>query len=207
MTTPQYSSDIAFTPAVKAIQSRKGSRHAYSRMEEGGSWATQITPEIKDFIEAQTSIFMATTNAQGQAYIQHRGGPAGFLHVIDASTIALADFVGNRQYISSGNLAENDKAHLFLIDYVNRQRVKIWGTAKVVEGDEALEASLMPVDYKARVEHVIVFKVAAWDANCPKHIPQRFEATDVQQALAERDQRIEALEQEVALLRAGRPAQ
>lgn len=133
-------SDVAFTPAVKAIQARKGSRHAYARMEQSGGWETTITDELADFIAAQTSVFLATVNLQGQPYIQHRGGPAGFLKVLDAHTVALVDFAGNKQYISSGNLSENPKAHLFLMDYAHRQRIKIWGEACVVEGDDALEA-------------------------------------------------------------------
>ena len=130
-----YPSDVAFTPTVKAIQSRKGSRHAYARMEQGGGWQTTITPELAAFIAEQTSIYLATANADGQPYIQHRGGPPGFLRVLDAHRIAFVDFSGNRQYISSGNLAENPKAHLFLMDYAHRQRIKIWGEAKVIEGD------------------------------------------------------------------------
>jgi hypothetical protein len=196
-----YSSDVAFTPAVKAVQSRKGSRQSYARMEESGSWETSITPELKDFIEAQTSVFLATSNAEGQPYIQHRGGPAGFLHVLDEHTIGFVDFVGNRQYITVGNLAENPKAHLFLIDYAHRRRVKIWGEARVVENDAELMAKLMPKDYKARAAQVILFKVASWDSNCPQHIPQRFEAADVEAALTERDRRIETLEAEVRKLR------
>ncbi|HEY2227001.1 MAG TPA: pyridoxamine 5'-phosphate oxidase family protein [Xanthobacteraceae bacterium] len=199
-----YASDVGFTPTVKAIQSRKGSRRGYAHMEEAGSWQTRITDDLKAFIEAQTSVFLATANAQGQPYIQHRGGPAGFLHVIDAQTIAFVDFAGNRQYITAGNLADNPQAYLFLIDYAYRRRVKIWGTARVVEGDAALTRELMPPGYKARPEQVIVFKVAAWDSNCPQHIPQRFEAADVAAALAERDQRIAELEAEIARLRASR---
>jgi len=196
-----YSSDVAFTETVKSVQARKGSRRAYARMEEGGSWETHITPELKEFIEAQTSVFLATANAEGQPYIQHRGGPAGFLHVLDDQTIGFADFVGNRQFITIGNLAENPKAHLFLIDYANQQRVKIWGEARVVEGDAELTARLMPQGYKARAAQVILFKVVAWDANCPQHIPQRLDAAEVAAALAERDRRIEALESEIKQLR------
>jgi predicted pyridoxine 5'-phosphate oxidase superfamily flavin-nucleotide-binding protein len=195
-----YSSDIAFTPTVKSIQKRKESRNAYARMEQDGSWETRITPVLKDFIQAQTSIFLATANADGQPYIQHRGGPAGFLRVLDEKTIGFVDFSGNRQFVSAGNLADNPKAHLFLMDYAKQQRVKIWGTAQVIEGNQELVAQLMPQDYKARPEQVILFTVAAWDANCPKHIPQRFEAADVAKALAERDQRIAALESEVKRL-------
>ncbi len=196
-----YPSDIAFTPTVKAIQTRKGSRHAYSRMEQGAGWQTDITPELRGYIAAQTSIYMATVNAAGQPYIQHRGGPAGFLRVLDARHLAFVDFSGNRQFISSGNLAENPKAHLFLMDYAHRQRIKIWGEAHIVEGDAAMMAQLMPANYKARGEQVIIFTVSAWDANCPQHIPVRLEASDVQHALDLRDERIRVLEAELATLR------
>jgi uncharacterized protein len=196
-----YSSDVAFTPTVKALQIRKGSRHAYARAEERGAWQTRVTRDLADFIEAQTSVFLATVNAEGQPYIQHRGGPAGFLRVLDDQTIGFADFAGNRQYITQGNLADNPKAHLFLIDYAHRKRVKIWGEARVVEGDSELTARLMPDGYKARPEQVILFTVSAWSANCPQHIPQRFEAADVAAALAERDRRIEALQAEIKRLR------
>ena len=196
-----YSSDVAFTPAVKAVQERKGSRRSYSRMEESGSWQTRITPDLRAFIESQTSVFLATANPRGQPYIQHRGGPPGFLSVVNDETLGFVDFVGNRQYITLGNLAENPQAHLFLIDYAHRKRVKIWGEARVVEDDPELTVRLMPKGYKARPSQVILFKVSAWDANCPQHIPQRFEAADVDAALAERDQRIAELEAQLARLR------
>ena len=199
-----YASDIAFTPAVKAIQERKGSRPSYARMEESGSWETRISPDLKACVESQTSVFLASANLEGQPYIQHRGGPPGFLKVLDEQTIAFVDFVGNRQYITLGNLAENPKAHLFLIDYVNRRRVKLWGEARVIEGDSELTARLMPKGYKARASQVIVFKVHAWDANCPQHIPRRLEASDVAAALAERDERIAELEAQLQALRASR---
>ncbi len=202
MATLAYSSDIAFTPTVKAVQARKGSRGAYARMEQGGAWKTLVTPDLKAFIEAQTSVFLATVNADGQPYIQHRGGPAGFLRVLDSKTLGFVDYAGNRQFISTGNLSENPKAHLFLIDYAQRRRIKIWGRARVVEGDAELTAKLMPPGYKARAEQVMLFEIEAWDANCPQHIPQRFEAADVHAALAERDQRIQALESELEALRA-----
>ena len=195
-------SDVAFTPTVKAIQSRKGSRGAYARMESQGGWATAITEELAAFIAVQTSIFLATANAQGQPYIQHRGGPPGFLQVLDEHTIGFADFNGNRQYISSGNLAENPKAHLFLIDYSTRQRIKLWGTARVVEDDKTLIARLMPANYRAKSEQAILFTVAAWDANCPQHIPQRLEAGDVAKALQSRDRKIAELEAEISRLKA-----
>jgi predicted pyridoxine 5'-phosphate oxidase superfamily flavin-nucleotide-binding protein len=196
-----YSSDVAFTSSVKDVQARKGSRRSYACMEERGSWETRITSDLALFIEAQTSIFIATANAAGQPYIQHRGGPAGFLRVIDEKTLGFADFSGNRQYITQGNLADNPKAHLFLIDYACQRRVKIWGEARVVEDDAELTAKLMPHGYKARPEQVILFAVSAWNANCPQHIPQRFEAADVAAALAERDRRIEMLEAELTRLR------
>ncbi len=196
-----YPSDVAFTPTVKAVQTRKGSRGSYERMEQRGSWQTRITPDLAAFIEAQTSVFLGTANQDGQPYIQHRGGPPGFLRVLDERTLGFADFSGNRQYITQGNLADNPKAYLFLIDYARRRRIKLWGEARVVEGDAGLAARLMPEGYEARAEQAILFTVAAWDANCPQHIPQRFEAAEVAAALAERDRRIELLEQEVERLR------
>jgi len=195
------SSDVAFTATVKAIQARKGSRRSYAQMEKKGGWTTVVTPELANFIAAQTSVFLATANAEGQPYIQHRGGPPGFMRVLDDKTIAFVDFAGNRQYITQGNLADNPKAYLFLIDYAHRRRIKIWGTARVVEGDVELMKKLMPADYKARPEQVILFTVAAWDTNCQQHIPQRFDAADVAAALADRDQRIAALEAEIRSLR------
>lgn len=203
--TNTFTSDVAFTDTVKAIQSRKGSRSAYARMEAGGSWSQVITPELKEEIEAQTSVFLATSNRDGQPYIQHRGGPAGFLRVLDGRTIGFADFAGNRQYITQGNLSENPKAHLFLMDYAHRRRIKVWGVARVIEGDDDLLRRLMPTGYAARPEQVVLFTVTAWDVNCPQHIPMRFEAADVQAALDARDQRIAALEAEVAQLRARTP--
>lgn len=198
----RIASDVAFTPAVKAIQSRKGSRSAYARMESQGGWATAITPDLAAFIAAQTSVFLATANAQGQPYIQHRGGPPGFLRVLDEHTLGFADFNGNRQFISSGNLAENPKAHLFLIDYTTRQRIKLWGTARVIDDDPDLIERLMPPDYKAKGEQAMLFSVAAWDANCPQHIPQRLEASDVARALQSRDHKIAELEAEIRRLKA-----
>jgi predicted pyridoxine 5'-phosphate oxidase superfamily flavin-nucleotide-binding protein len=196
-----YSSDVAFTPRVKEIQARRGSRKAFARREEAGSWPTRITPDLAGFIAAQTSVFFATANNDGQPYIQHRGGPPGFLRVLDDKTIGFADFAGNRQYITLGNLTDNPKAYLFLIDYMHRRRIKIWGEARVVEGDAELVARLMPGGYKARPEQAILFTVAAWDSNCAQHIPQRFEAADVAAALMQRDERIAALEEEVKRLR------
>jgi predicted pyridoxine 5'-phosphate oxidase superfamily flavin-nucleotide-binding protein len=199
-----YPSDVAFTPTVKAIQQRKGSRASYERMEAGGGWSTTITPDLAGFIAAQTSVFFGTANADGQPYIQHRGGPPGFLRVLDEHTIGFADYRGNRQYISQGNLAENARAFLFLIDYPHRQRIKVWGEARVVEDDPALIQSLMPANYKARAEQAFLFTVSAWDSNCPQHIPQRFEAADVAAALAERDRTIADLTSRLRALESSR---
>ena len=201
---PHAAGDIAFTPAVKAIQARRGSRKAYARMEEGAGWNTTITPELAAFIAAQSSAFLATANAAGQPYIQHRGGPPGFLHVLDDRTVAFAELRGNRQFITQGNLAENPKAHLFLIDYANRQRIKLWGEGRVVEDAAALLAVLMPKDDESGGGQAILFRVLAWDANCPKYIPQRFDAVDVERLLEERDRRIAQLEAQIARLRDGR---
>lgn len=193
-----FSSDVAFTPAVKAVQTRKRSRHAYARVEQNGGWRTEIDDEFAAFVSAQTSMFIATASADGQPTIQHRGGPAGFIRILDRQTLAFADFSGNRQYITQGNLAENPKANIFLIDYAHRRRVKVWGEARVVEDDPALLQSLMPSGYKARPEQVIMFRIQAWDTNCPQHIPQKFDAADVAAALAARDARIAELEAALA---------
>ena len=193
-----YPSDIAFTATVKAIQARRGSRSSYARMEANGGWETSITPELAAFLSAQTSAFLATVNADGQPYIQHRGGPPGFLVPLDARTIGFADYRGNRQYVTLGNIVENPKAHLFLIDYAQRRRIKIWGNLRAVEDDPELVARLMPDGYPAKPERALLFEVGAWDANCPQHIPQRFEAADVAEALAVRDRRIAELEAALA---------
>ena len=196
-----YSSDVAFTPAVKAVQTRKGSRDAYAHVEQNGGWRTDIDEDLSAFLAAQDSMFLATASADGQPYIQHRGGPKGFIKVLDKNTLAFADYSGNRQYITQGNLSENPKANIFLIDYAHRRRVKIWGEARVVDDDPALMKSLMPQGYKARPEQVILFKVSAWDTNCPQHIPQKFDAADVAAALASRDARIAELDAELAALK------
>lgn len=200
------SSDVAFSPSVKAAQTLRGSRHLYAGVEAGGGWPIRITADLAAFIAAQTSVFLATASADGQPYVQHRGGPPGFLRVLDDTTIGFADFAGNRQYVTLGNLADNPKAQLFLIDYAQRRRIKIWGTARMVEGDADLVAQLKPEAYRARPERALLFTVTAWDVNCPQHIPQRFEAADVAAALAARDTRITGLEEELAALRAAGPA-
>jgi len=201
-----YSSDVAFTSAVKAVQTRKGSRDAYAHVEQNGGWRTEIGEDLSAFLAAQDSMFLATASADGQPYIQHRGGPKGFIKVLDKNTLAFADYRGNRQYITQGNLSENPKANIFLIDYAHRHRVKIWGEARVVDDDPALTKSLMPQGYKARPEQVILFKVSAWDTNCPQHIPQKFDAADVAAAFASRNARIAELEAELAALKGEVPS-
>ena len=198
---PTPSSDIAFTASVKAVQAKRGSRAAYARMEQKGGFATAIDERLVSFIANTRSFYFATANRDGQPYIQHRGGPEGFLRVLDSQTLAFADFSGNRQYITIGNLADNPRAMLFLMDYTTRSRIKIWGTARV-EDDAELIAKLFPGNYKARAEQAIVFTVTAWDANCSQHIPQMFFAEDVAAAITQRDRRISELEAENARLRA-----
>jgi uncharacterized protein len=198
--THTYSSDIAFTPTVKAIQARKGSREAYAHVEQNGGWRTEIDDRLASFLAETSSFYLATASRDGQPYIQHRGGP-GFVKILDKHTIAFADYSGNRQYITQGNLAENSKAYIFVMDYAHRRRVKLWGEARVVEDDPALLQSLMPRGYRARPEQVIIFKIAAWDTNCPQHIPQKFDAAEVAAALALRDARIAELEAELAKLK------
>jgi len=197
------SSDVAFSETVKAFQTRFGSRAGYARLEARGGFETSITADLAAFVQEQISFFFATANAAGQPYVQHRGGPPGFLRVLDEHTLGFADYRGNRQYISIGNLEENPKVHLFLMDYAHRRRVKIWGEARVVDDDPELLARLVDADYDGHPERAIVVRVVAWDANCPQHIPQRFEAADVAAALGARDARIAALEAEVAELRRG----
>jgi predicted pyridoxine 5'-phosphate oxidase superfamily flavin-nucleotide-binding protein len=195
------STDIAFTQAVKAVQERRGSRVAYARLEQNGGWDSKIDSVLAKFIAGIRSFYLATASKDGRPYVQHRGGPPGVLRVIDDTTLAFADFAGNRQYISTGNLAENPRAMLFLMDYQHRKRVKIWGEARVVEDDPELIARLFPDDYRARPEAAILFKVEAWDANCPQHIPQMLFAEDVAAAIERLNERIAALEAENARLR------
>ncbi len=202
--THTYSSDVGFTPAVKAIQTRKGSRDGYADVEERGGWRTEIDEKLAGLLTETNSLYFATASADGQPYIQHRGGPKGFVKILDNNTLAFADYNGNRQYITQGNLSENPRAYIFVMDYAHRRRVKLWGEARVVDDDPALLKSLMPQGTKARGEQVILFKIAAWDTNCPQHIPQKFDAADVAAALASRDARIAELEAELATLKAAR---
>jgi hypothetical protein len=198
MSTNTPSSDVAFTASVKALQERRGSRKTYRRIEERGGWETRVTPELAAFLAERDSAYLATANSAGQPYVQHRGGPKGFIRVLDDNTLGFADFVGNRQYITTGNLAENDSAFLFLMDYAHRQRIKIWGRARVVENDAGLLAKLMPEGYEARPQQAILFTIEAWDVNCPQHIPQKLDAADVAAAVAKLERRVSELEAENA---------
>lgn len=200
MTAP--SSDVAFSPAVKAIQQARGSRAGYARMEGKGGWRTEISQDLAVFLVQRTSFYLATASADGQPYMQHRGGPPGFLHVLDARTLAFADFKGNRQYISTGNLSENPRVMLFLMDYENRRRVKMWGRARVVTDDPDLLSRLRPAGYEATPEQAIVIDVTAWDTNCPQHIPLLFAAGDVAQTLSQFQARLAELEAENVALKA-----
>lgn len=197
----EHVSDIAFTPAVKTAQESRGSRATYARMEERGDWRNRVTGELAAFVAQRDSFYLATSNAAGQPYIQHRGGPKGFLKVLDDRHLAFADFKGNRQYITVGNLSENDCAFIFLMDYANRQRIKIWGRARIVEDDPDLLAGLVEPGAKGRPERAVVFAIDAWDINCPQHIPRRYAEEDVAAALAKQQARIDALEAELAALR------
>ncbi len=199
----QSTSDIAFTPAVKAWQLRLGSRAGYARMAEKKDWRDTVTPELADFLAQRDSFYLATASAEGRPYIQHRGGPLGFLKVLDDRHLAFADFGGNRQYISAGNLSENDRASIFLMDYAGRQRIKLWGRARVVEDDAELMARLADPEYKAKPERAIVFEIEAWDVNCPQHITPRYSEHQIAPAIAKLQARIEELEAEVAELKGG----
>ena len=187
-------SDVAFTPAVKAAQEARGSRTAYAKMEQRGGWNNVITPALEEFIAEREFFYLGTTGADGQPYIQHRGGPKGLLKVLDAKTLAMADYAGNAQYISLGNLAENDKAFIFLMDYPNQYRIKIWGTAEFIEDDPSLLERVTDADYQARPQRVLVFHVKAWDVNCTQHIQQRFTVGEMQPMVQGLHDRIAELE-------------
>jgi hypothetical protein len=169
-------------------------------MEQGEGWSTTITSVLAAFIAEQNSIYLGTANAAGQPYIQHRGGPPGFLRVVDESTLAFVDFKGNRQYITQGNLTENPKAFIFLMDYAHRRRIKLWGAAWFVEGDAELVKSLMPDGYRAQPEQVFMFSMSAWDANCPQHIPKRVDLAEMEGVVAAKDRTILELTEQVAEL-------
>jgi predicted pyridoxine 5'-phosphate oxidase superfamily flavin-nucleotide-binding protein len=197
-------SDVAFTPAVKAEQARRGSRAQYERMERGEGWANSVTPELASFLESTRSFYLGTTNANGQPYIQHRGGPEGILKMLDERTLGFADLAGNRQYITAGNLAENPRAFIFVMDYARRLRIKIWGRARVVEDDDELLSRLRPAVATYSAERSIVFSVDAWDRNCPQHIPHLIPIDDVETALRPLRLRIAELEGELERIRSSR---
>ena len=198
---PAITSDIAFTPTVKAAQEARGSRRGYAKMEAKGGWRDTVTPDLAAFIAGRDSFYLGTANADGQPYIQHRGGPEGFLKVLDDKTLGFADFGGNRQYITVGTLEENDKAFIFLMDYPNRRRIKIWGRARYVEDDAELLARLVDEAYEAKPERAILFTIEAWDVNCPQHITQRFSFEEMAPAVDALKSRVAELEAEVAALK------
>jgi predicted pyridoxine 5'-phosphate oxidase superfamily flavin-nucleotide-binding protein len=198
------SSDVAFTPTVKAIQERLGSRKSYAKLVASGGWSDRVTDELATFLAARTSFYFGTASGDGRPYIQHRGGPAGFLKVLDEQTLAFADFSGNKQYISMGNLEDNDRAFIFLMDYAERRRVKIWGRAEFVEGDDELLARVSDADYTGKPQRVLRFSIEAWDRNCPQHIPRLFSEAEVDARERELRDRISALTAELEAGRAQR---
>jgi len=190
----QYPSDIAFTPSVKAIQTTKGSRSNYERMELGGGWETAVTPQLETFLEDLDMFYLGTANAAGQPYIQYRGGSPGFLKVVDEKTLGFADFGGNRQYITLGNISENPRAFIFLMDYARSRRIKLWGTIRIVEDDAELLEQLRDRSYPGKVERAILFQIDAWDVNCPQHIHKRFTQTQIAPAIEQLQAKIAELE-------------
>lgn len=196
----QFSSDIAFTPAVKNIQAKKGSRYSYSQMEMGGSWETTVSPQLAAFLGELDMFYLGTANAEGQPYIQYRGGAPGFLKVIDDKTLGFADFGGNRQYITLGNLSENPKAFIFLMDYARSRRIKVWGTARVVDDDPELLDRLREPNYTGKVERAILFEIEAWDVNCPQHIHKRYSEKQVAPVIERLQARITELEAQLKAL-------
>lgn len=194
-------SDIAFTPAVKRAQEQRGSRKNYQRMEQRGGWQHELTIELAAFISERDSFYLGTASADGQPYIQHRGGTKGFLKVVDEKTLGFVDFVGNGQYISVGNLDENNKAFIFLMDYPNRRRIKIWGTSEIVEGDEALLQQLTDHDYAGKPQRAVLFHIEAWDVNCPQHIIPRWTEQEFAPVVETLTARVEELELENQRLR------
>jgi hypothetical protein len=194
-------SEIVFTPAARRAQAERGSARAYDkRVAEG--FPDRVTPELAAFLAEIDTAFLGTVAASGAPYIQHRGGPKGFIKVVDDKTLGFADYRGNRQYITLANLAENDRAFLFLLDFATRRRIKLWGRARIVEGDQALIDALFDAGYKARSERALLFTVDAWDVNCPAHITPRFSESEVAAAVAELRRRIAVLEADNSRLRA-----
>jgi len=199
------SAEIIFPPRVREEQRRRGSRQAYEAREHKRGWPDEVRPDLEAFLATLDTAFLGTVSREGRPYIQHRGGPKGFIKVIDRKTLAFADFAGNRQYITLANLAENDNAYLFLLDFATRQRVKIWGRARVVEDDPELMARLVDPSYRGRPERAIVLTIEAWDTNCQSHITARFSEDEIRQATAALVARIAALEAELAALKAQAP--
>jgi predicted pyridoxine 5'-phosphate oxidase superfamily flavin-nucleotide-binding protein len=194
-------SDIVFTPAARRAQAERGSARVYEKRSAAG-FPDRVTGELGAFIAELDTAFLATVSAAGAPYIQHRGGPRGFIKVLDERTLGFADYAGNRQYITISNLAENDRAYLFLLDFARQRRIKVWGRARVIEDDPALLARLSDPGYRARPERAILFTIEAWDVNCSQHITARFTESEVAQATAPLLERIAALETENARLRA-----
>src|SRR3954452_5977327 len=194
----EYPSDVAFTPAVKAIQTAKGSRKLYAKVEGGSGWETSVTEELAQFIGERDEFYFATANAEGQPYVQYRGGRPGFLRVIDKHTLGFADFGGNQQYITLGNLSENPKAFIFLMDYIDLRRIKLWGKARVVENDPALVERLRDAEDPSPAERAILFDIEAWDMNCQQHIHRRFPQEIVGPFVAKLQARIKELEAQLA---------
>jgi predicted pyridoxine 5'-phosphate oxidase superfamily flavin-nucleotide-binding protein len=193
----KYISDIAFSTTVKKVQEENGSRSSYAKMEQGIGWQNSVDQRLSEFIEQRDSLYFGTANTEGQPYIQHRGGPKGFLKVLDDKTLAFADYSGNMQYITIGTLRENNKAYIFLMDYPNRTRMKLWGTAKVIDNDSKLLEKLHSTEYKAKPERAIVFTVEAWDVNCPQHIQQRFTMEELKPEFDKLNNRIKELESQL----------
>jgi uncharacterized protein len=194
-------SDLVFTPAAQKAQAERDSAKAYEQQIAEG-FPDTVTPELAQFIAEQDMAFLATATKDGAPYIQHRGGPKGFIKVIDEKTLGFADYRGNRQYITVANLSENDRAHLFLLDPARRQRIKLWGHARVVEDDPALVEKLFDAGYKAKPERAILFTIDAWDVNCSQHIVTRFTEADIEQAFAQVRNKVAALQEENVRLRA-----
>jgi predicted pyridoxine 5'-phosphate oxidase superfamily flavin-nucleotide-binding protein len=193
----EYPSDIAFTPAIKSIQATKGSRAAYAKVEQNRGWQTTVTPELEGFLSELDMFYLGTANAEGQPYIQYRGGSPGFLKVVDETTLGFADFSGNQQYITLGNLSENPKAFIFLMDYVNSRRIKLWGTARVIEDNSDLIERLQDSAYHGKAERAILFSIEAWDVNCPQHIHKRIPQSTVALVIERLQQRVKELEEQV----------
>ncbi|OFW97287.1 MAG: pyridoxamine 5'-phosphate oxidase [Alphaproteobacteria bacterium RIFCSPHIGHO2_12_FULL_66_14] len=191
--------DVLFSPAVKAEQMRLGSRAQF----EGRAWKSEITDDLRQFLAAIDTFFFATASADGRPYVQHRGGPAGFLKPIGSHMLAFADFAGNRQYITLGHLKENDRAHIFIPHFATQQRLKLWGRARVIEDDLELMERLVDTSYKAKPQRAIAFRIEAWDINCRQHIMARYSEAEIAPAVNQLTQRIKELEDEVARLKGG----